>query len=257
MKRMTNKELMDKAVALAKAAGEYQKAEAILDYYLPENYTVLPLTNYEFDFQAVADYGGSEGIFLDCFIKGKFDDSEKRSLKMGTFKTLETDLNAMKTMAELGGILNHFLSGYVNSRIRRFTSDELLEKWNANCPWVMTDKDSCQHVRKNSDTEFTFIEMAQIEPPGAIHPNFEVYADTIDIRDYLEDDDGITLNGILASYGYESVDAIKAEYGNMANQIMCECIFEHFGSTQAKLLWVCWRKEQARQNIEGYVNKSK
>jgi hypothetical protein len=40
---------------------------------------------------------------------------------MATFKTLKTDKESMKTMAELGGILNHYLTEFVNQNIRDFT----------------------------------------------------------------------------------------------------------------------------------------
>ena len=114
IKRYTNTELMNIAVEKIKQAGEYKKAEMILDYFLPESYKTVKLTNYEFDFHAIADFGGSEGIYLDCWLKGEFDSSGSDYCKMGTFKTLNDDLESMKIMAELGGILNFYLSQFVN-----------------------------------------------------------------------------------------------------------------------------------------------
>ena len=74
-------------------------------------------------FHAIADFGGSEGIYLDCYLQGMFDDTNNRRCQMGTFKTLKTDLESMKTMAELGGILNYFLTEFVNKNIDRFMPD--------------------------------------------------------------------------------------------------------------------------------------
>ena len=123
IKRCTNKELMEIAVEEAKKTGEYAKAEKILDYFLPEDSEIVTITDYRFDFHATADFGGSEGIYLDCYLQGIFDDTNNKRCEMGTFKTLKTDLESMKTMAELGGILNFFLTGFVNKNLDRFIPD--------------------------------------------------------------------------------------------------------------------------------------
>jgi len=128
IKRYTNKELMELIVEEVKKTGDYKKAEAILYYFLPENFKVVRLTNYEFDFHAIADFGGSEGIYLDCWLNGEFDSSGETNCKMGTFKTLKVDLESMKVMAELGGILNFYLSRFVNQNINCFMPDGELKQ---------------------------------------------------------------------------------------------------------------------------------
>ncbi len=128
IRRYTNKELMELVVEKARQTGDYAKAEAILDYFLPENFSIVRLTNYEFDFHAIADFGGSEGIYLDCWLSGSFDDTEETRCKMGTFKTLRDDLDGMKIMAELGGILNYHLSRFVNENINSFSPDKQLKQ---------------------------------------------------------------------------------------------------------------------------------
>jgi len=128
VRRYTNTELMNIVVEKAKESGEYEKAGKILDYFLPEKYKVTKLTDYEFDFHAIADFGGSEGIYLDCWLKGDCDSSGNDYCKMGTFKTLNDDLESMKIMAELGGILNFCLSRFVNQNIKCFTPDEGLKQ---------------------------------------------------------------------------------------------------------------------------------
>ena len=77
----------------------------------------------------ITDYGGSEGIYLDCSLMGKFDDSGRHSLYVGSLKTLYTDLDACKIMGELSGALMYYASCYVNQNIHRYTPDsELLRE---------------------------------------------------------------------------------------------------------------------------------
>lgn len=64
IKRDTNADLMNGIVKLVKENGWYDKAKDILDYYLPESSKVKEISNYEFDFYAVVNYGGSEGIYI-------------------------------------------------------------------------------------------------------------------------------------------------------------------------------------------------
>jgi len=128
IKRYTNKELMEITVRKIKETGDYSRAEKILDYFSPEDYKIIKLSNYEFNFCGTADFGGSEGIYLDCYLKGKFDNSGNDFCKMGTFKTLNDDLEGMKVMAELGGILNYYLSKFVNQNIKSFMPDEELKQ---------------------------------------------------------------------------------------------------------------------------------
>jgi|GEM_PF-1310463 len=128
VKRYTNKELMEITVKKIKETGDYGKAEKILDYFSPEDYKIIKLTDYNFCFCGMADFGGSEGIYLDCYLKGKFDKSGDDYCKMGTFKTLNDDLESMKIMAELGGILNFYLSQFVNKNIKSFMPDVELKQ---------------------------------------------------------------------------------------------------------------------------------
>lgn len=59
IKRYTNKELMEITVKKIKETGDYNRAEKILDYFSPEEYKIIRLTNYEFNFCGTADFGGS------------------------------------------------------------------------------------------------------------------------------------------------------------------------------------------------------
>ncbi len=121
MIRDTNKTMMLATHQLVEESGCYEKAAAIMDYFLPESYEIQELTNYEFDFITKVNFGGSEGIYIDCYIEGKFDDSENTRLKCGTYKTLNDDLIAMQIMGELAGALTYYNRQYVNKEIDRYT----------------------------------------------------------------------------------------------------------------------------------------
>lgn len=123
--RDTNTVLMNKVFELVKENGCYEKAGAIMDYFLAEDYKVQELSDYEFDFLVKLNFGGSEGIYLDCYIEGCFreNNAERKTerLSCGTFKTLDESLDAMKIMGELAGSLTYFASQYVNKELDRYT----------------------------------------------------------------------------------------------------------------------------------------
>ena len=123
--RDTNTVLMNKVFELVKKNSCYEKAGAIMDYFLAEDYKVQELSDYEFDFLVKLNFGGSEGIYLDCYIEGCFRESnaERKTerLSCGTFKTLDESLDAMKIMGELAGSLTYFASQYVNKELDRYT----------------------------------------------------------------------------------------------------------------------------------------
>ena len=77
--RDTGGSLFSSVIRMAKEAGEFGRAEAILDYILPCEHEdgiheKVKLTAYEFDFQPYINYG-CEGIYIDCYLMGKFDES--------------------------------------------------------------------------------------------------------------------------------------------------------------------------------------
>lgn len=129
--RDTGGSLFSTAVRLAKENGEFDKAEAILDYILPSAHETglkekVKITAYEFSFESNVSYG-SEGIYLDCYLAGKFDESGRFSLHVGSLKTLRRDLEAAKIMSELGGVLMHYVDQYVNQNLDRYTPDKELK----------------------------------------------------------------------------------------------------------------------------------
>ena len=130
--RDTGCSLFCEALRQAEQNGDFEKIRPILDYVLPsehEGYSSesAELTAYEFDFVPIVNFG-SEGIYLDCYLKGKFDESGRNTLRVGTLKTLEHSLEAAKIMAELGGALFYYASLYVNQNIHRYTPQADLEQ---------------------------------------------------------------------------------------------------------------------------------
>ena len=130
--RDTGGSLFCAALKLAEENGDFEKARPILDYVLPnehEGYSSesVELTAYEFDFLPIVNFG-SEGIYLNCCLKGKFDESGRNTLHVGTLKTLERSLEAAKIMAELGGALFYHSNQYVNRNIHRYTPQDALER---------------------------------------------------------------------------------------------------------------------------------
>ncbi len=129
--RDTGGSLFCAALERVEESGDFVKARQILDYVLPcehedESSEKVEITAYEFDFVPIVNFG-SEGIYLDCYLKGKFDESGRCSLHIATLKTLEDSLEAAKIMAELGGALMYHESRYVNANLHRFTPQAALE----------------------------------------------------------------------------------------------------------------------------------
>ena len=129
--RDTGGGLFSSVIRMAKAGGDFDRAGAILDYYLPCEHESgiregVELTAYEFDFVPILNYG-SEGIYIDCYLMGKFDESGRCSLHVGTLKTLTRDLESAKVMGELCGTLMHHAGEYVNQNLHRYAPQKELE----------------------------------------------------------------------------------------------------------------------------------
>lgn len=79
-----------------------------------------PMTTGAFDLGHHLNYGESEGIYLDIWIE--YDDNmQKQKARIGIFKTLRTDPEAMHRMAEL--LADFLIEGYsyVDSHLDDFT----------------------------------------------------------------------------------------------------------------------------------------
>ena len=114
--------------------------------------------------------------------------------------------------------------------------------------WVCVDADSCQYVKCSFKSEeggeynhYKLIQMDLINPDTK---KYEVYFDTLCVDDYL-DYMRSELSLILSSYGYgdseedctEIIERMMEEYEDDVFQVVCECIFEWYGSFQAEVLF--------------------
>jgi hypothetical protein len=127
-KRDTIFDLFNHTLRLVKENGKYADFEKIIEYVLPnENEPFIienvEITNYEFDIRCVPHFGGSEGIYLDCYLDGGFDEDTREYTKrdFATFKTLNTDIDAMIIMGALGGAVTYYATEYVNRNKHKYT----------------------------------------------------------------------------------------------------------------------------------------
>lgn len=125
--RMTGGQLFEKIMERAKENGDLTRFDAINEYVLPESYEEAKLCSYEFDMLPAVGFG-CEGIYIDCYLKGSFDESDRPSLHIGTIKTLSTDLDACKIMGELCGALLYHEHRFVNENLYLFDSPESIER---------------------------------------------------------------------------------------------------------------------------------
>ena len=147
--RDTGGSLLSSVIRMVMANGDFDRAGAILDYYLPCEHESgtgdkVPLTAYEFDFVPILNYG-SEGIYINCYLRGKFDESGRFSLHVGTLKTLKRDLESEKAMGELCGVLHYYESQYVNQNLHRYTPQKALEAEYQRQLDKKEDEESCVH----------------------------------------------------------------------------------------------------------------
>ena len=127
IKRDTPEILFRNTFDLVKRNGHYDHIAPIIDYALPEGHDKREFTRYEFDFMAMPNKGGSEGIYIDCWLQGKFDDSGDKRCKIATIKTLEEGINGFRLMGELSGLLIYYAGIYVNQHLDRYSSFKELE----------------------------------------------------------------------------------------------------------------------------------
>ena len=126
--RMTGGELFDRIVNRARENGDLARFDGICEYVLPDDSHKGKLCSYEFDMLPIVNFGGSEGIYIDCGLRGKFDESGRSAMSIGTIKTLSTDLDACKIMGELCGILMYHENQFVNEHLYLFDSAESIER---------------------------------------------------------------------------------------------------------------------------------
>lgn len=96
--------------------------------------------------------------------------------------------------------------------------------------WTLTDNDCLQYCKKHSDTEFSFIQAVWLDTCGDDpksenakdeSDNYAICTGYIDIDLYSTDD----IEAAISSYDY-TMESVKEIYGEDANQIIAECLFE-------------------------------
>ena len=132
--------------------------------------------------------------------------------------------------------------------------------------WVCVDADSCQYVKCSFKSEeggeynhYKLIQMDLINPDTK---KYEVYFDTLCVNDYL-DYMRSELSLILSSYGYgdseedctEIIERMMEEYEDNVFQVVCECIFEYYGSFQAEVLFT-GSEQDCIKFIENYCKNN-
>ena len=133
--------------------------------------------------------------------------------------------------------------------------------------WVCVDADSCQYVKcsfkSEEGGEYNHYKLIQIDLINPDTKKYEVYFDTLCVDDYL-DYMRSELSIILASYGYsdddeedcaEIIERMMEEYGDDVFQVVCECIFEYYGSFQAEVLFI-GSEQDCIKFIENYCENN-
>ena len=136
--------------------------------------------------------------------------------------------------------------------------------------WVCVDADSYQYVKCSFKSEeggeynhYKLIQMDLINPDTQ---EYEVFFDELCVDDYL-DSMRSELLMILSSYGYgdddkeeyedcaEIIERMIKYYGEDTFQIICECIFEYYGSFQAEVLFT-GSEQDCIKFIENYCENN-
>lgn len=90
--------------------------EGILDYAKPAP-GQIPITGYDWDVWSSLRFGENEGIYLDI---GAIFQPEHRIIHLGTSKTLQTDLDAMREMGRLLADIVYTVHELVNNNLDDF-----------------------------------------------------------------------------------------------------------------------------------------
>lgn len=95
--------------------------------------------------------------------------------------------------------------------------------------WVCGDPDSAQYLRKleNKPTCWECVEMRGPYPEfntskGPVPGKYGVVHTVVDLNDYSEEE----VLDYIRGYGYDSREYVVEQYGDQAEQVIVECIFE-------------------------------
>ena len=108
--KWTNQKLFEQIVENLREDG---RLPDILDYALPD-YDTEKITTYEFDVVGRLNHGGSEGAYVDMYLKGE------ETIRLGTFKTLKEDYESWGIMAKLMADFQWECEIFINKHINEF-----------------------------------------------------------------------------------------------------------------------------------------
>lgn len=108
--------------------------------------------------------------------------------------------------------------------------------------WTCTDPDSFRHCKKNENGKYNFIERVWLditsEDKGYPDKNYTVKSAFLDLLDYNEEEREIGICGY-----YDSLETLYENYGDEAEDIIAECIFEEMTDDSAITYGMMTREE--------------
>lgn len=111
--------------------------------------------------------------------------------------------------------------------------------------WELTD-DSCYQYRKElSNRKFELIQFVDIDE---LSEKFLVYKSTIDLDDFSDEE----LEKYIKLY-YDGLKEVKEFYGDWADSIIAECIFEQQSTDEADFYHFYDEEVKAIEFIKEYV----
>lgn len=126
--------------------------------------------------------------------------------------------------------------------------------------WYCTDNDCMQYCRKISETEYEFIQAVWLDTCGDDprsenakneSDNYAICTGYIDLDLYSEEDK----EGSIGSYCY-TMDSVKEIYGDAANQIIAECLFEDDCLVDGHSIAGVVSWDDAEKIIQKYIDKN-
>lgn len=114
--------LFEAVVHRAKLAGDFDSAEPILDYCRPcilatRGEPKMELNTSEFDFLPCLTFGSDGNLYLNCYLT-RFNGVGYNSVRIGTLRTLNTDMDTCKIMGELCGALTFHARQHLDEQQR-------------------------------------------------------------------------------------------------------------------------------------------
>ena len=112
--------------------------------------------------------------------------------------------------------------------------------------WIRSD--GMQIVRQVAPKVFELAEVQNITPD-----EYVVVRGEIALGEYSPDD----ILGYIQGYGYNSIKSIEEQYGNSANQIIAECIFESQQLSEYEFVSAPFPSEDEAEKLLREIESSK